>query len=90
MTVQGDGGTRGGDLSLWVHKWMSSVFRKEKETSSSEAFSEILAKRPCSHFTLDLCDGEATVREKSSTYETMMPVGMRKCRGVLRTELLKG
>ena len=29
---------------------------------------------------LDLCDGDATVREKSSTYETMMPAGMRKWR----------
>ena len=30
---------------------------------------------------LDLCDGDATVREKSFTYETMTPVGMRKWRG---------
>ena len=30
---------------------------------------------------LNLWDGDATVREKSSTYETIMPVGMRKWRG---------
>ena len=41
----------------------------------------ILAKRPCSRPMLDLCDGDDTVREKSSTYETIMPVGMRKCTG---------
>ena len=41
----------------------------------------ILAKRPCSRLMLDLCDGDDTVREKWSTYTTMMPVGMRKCTG---------
>ena len=45
------------------------------------AISEILTKRPCSRLMLDLCDGDDTVREKSSTYDTMMPVRMRKCRG---------
>ena len=57
---------------------MSSVFGTEKETSSAEALREISRKRPCRRRMFDLCDGEATVREKSSMYETMMPVGMRK------------
>ena len=78
LAVEGDGRERGGDLLLWVRQWMSSVFRTEKETSSTEAFREISRKRPCKRRMLDLCDGDATVREKSSTYETMMPVGMRK------------
>ena len=71
----------GGDLLLWVRQWMSSVFGKEKETSSSEALREMVEKRLCRRRMLDLCDGDATVREKSSTYETMMPFGMRKWRG---------
>ena len=78
LAVEGDGGERGGDLSLWVRQWMSSVFGTEKETSSAEALREISRKRPCRRRMLDLCDGDATVREKSSTYETMMPVGTRK------------
>ena len=68
----------GGDLSLCVRQWMSSVFGTEKETSSSEALLEMFRKRPYRRPMLDLCDGDATVRAKSSTYETMMPVGMRK------------
>ena len=67
----------GGDHSLWVRQWMSSVFGTEKETSSSEGLREMFRKRFCRRHVLDLCDGNATVREKSSTYETMMPVGMR-------------
>ena len=78
LAVEGDGGERGGDLSLWVRQWMSSVFGTEKETSSAEALRETSRKRPCWLPMLDLCDGDATVREKSSTYETMTPVGMRK------------
>ena len=54
------------DLSLGVGQYMSSVFGREKETSSSEAFSELLWKRPCRCRMLDLCDWEATVREKSA------------------------
>ena len=60
---------------------MSSVFGTEKETSSAEGLRQMFRKRPCRRSMLDLCDGEATVREKSSTYETMMPVGMRKWGG---------
>ena len=75
------GEREGGDLSLWVRQWMSSVFGTEKETSSSAAFREMFRKRPCRRRMLHLCDGDATVREKSSTYETMTPVGMRKWRG---------
>ena len=72
------GESAGGDLSLWVRQWMSSVFGTEKETSSAKALREISRKRPCRHRMLDLCDGDATVREKSSTYEKMFSVGMRK------------
>ena len=61
------GARAGGDLSHGVRQWMSSVFGTEKETSSSEAFWESLSKRRCSRRMLDLCDLEATVREKSST-----------------------
>ena len=50
----------------------------EKETFRSEALLEMVEKRPCRRPMLDLCDGDATVREKSSTYETMMPVGIRE------------
>ena len=78
LAIEGDGGKRGGDLSLWVRQWMSSVFGTEKETLSSEALQEISTNRPCRRRMLDLCDGDATVREKSSTYETMIPVGMWK------------
>ena len=60
---------------------MSSVLETEKETSSSEAFLVMFRKRFCRRLMLDLCDGDATVREKSFTYETMMPVGMRRRRG---------
>ena len=71
----------GGDLSEWVRQWMSSVFGTEKETSSSAARWDMFRKRSCRRRMLDLCDGDATVRKKSSTYETMTPVGMRKWRG---------
>ena len=81
LAVEGDGRERGGDISLWVHKWMSSVFGTEKETSNAEAFRETPRKRLWWRRMLDLCDGNATVREKSPTYETMMPVGIRKWRG---------
>ena len=60
---------------------MSSVFGTEKETMSSEAFLEMFKKRPCRRLMLDVCDGHATIRENSFTYETMMPVGMQKWRG---------
>ena len=78
LAVEGDGGERGGDLSLWVRQWMSSVFVTEKEMSSAVPFPEMFRKRPCRRRILDLCDGDATVKEKSSTYENMMPVGIRK------------
>ena len=78
LAVEGDREERGGDLSLWVCQWMSSDFGTEKEKSSAEGLREISQKRPCRRSMLDLCDGDATVREKSSTYEIMMPVGMRK------------
>ena len=80
LAVESDRGESGGDLSVWVRQWMSSVFGTEKEASSSEAFPEIFKKRSCRRRMLDLCDGDATVREKSSTYEIMMPVGVRKWR----------
>ena len=64
------------DLSLGVRQWMSSDFSTEKETLSSETFLEIIQKRRCRRGMLDMCDGDATVREKSSTYETMIPAGM--------------
>ena len=70
----------GGDLSLRVRPWMSSVFGTEKDTSSSEALWEMVEKSPCSRRMLELCDCDAPVREKSSTYETMRPIGMRKWR----------
>ena len=74
------GEEEGGDLSLWVRQWMSSVFGTEKETSSSAARWDMFRKRSCRRRMFDLCDGNATVREKSSTYGTMTPVGMRKWR----------
>ena len=77
------GRVEGGDLSLWVRQWMSSVFGTEKETSSSVARREMFRKRPCRRRMLDLCDGYVTMREKSSTYQTMTPFGMRKWRGAM-------
>ena len=47
-------------------------------------------KRSCRRCLLDLCDGDATVREKTSTYETMMPVGMRKWRGAMYIRKRRG
>ena len=81
LAVKGDGGAGGGDLALRVRQWMSLVFGTEKERSSSEAPRERVKKWPCRHRILDLCDADATLREKSSTYETIMPVEMRKWRG---------
>ena len=75
------GESAGGDLALWARQWMSSVFGTEKETSSAEAFRETTKRRLCRRHILDLCDIDPTVREKSSTYETMMPVGMGTWRG---------
>ena len=72
------GAREGGALSLWVRQWMSSVFGTEKETSSSLALRARFRNKCCRRLMLDRCDGEATVREKSSTYEIMTPVGMRK------------
>ena len=40
------GESEGGDLSLWVRQWMSSVFGTEKETWSSAALRDIFRKRP--------------------------------------------
>ena len=74
--VIGEG--EGGDLSLWVRQWMSSVFGTEKQTPSSTARQDMFRKRFCRRHKLDLCDGDATVMAKSSTYETMTPVGIRK------------
>ena len=54
---------------------MSSVFGTEKQTPRSEGFSGMFRNRSCKRWILDLCPREATVGEKSSTEETMIPGG---------------
>ena len=54
LAVEGYGGEGGGDLSLWVRQWISSVLGTEKERSSSEALLEVIRKRLCRRLMLDL------------------------------------
>ena len=64
-----------GNLSLGVHQWMSSVFWTEKQTLRREAFWEMMSKRSSNRRMLVLCDGEAKVMDKLSTYVAIRPLG---------------
>lgn len=76
-------GAREGGESLWlgVRQWMSSVLGMENSTSRERPLRARVLKTPYRRRMLVLYDSEATVKEKSSRYETMSPWGMLTWRG---------
>jgi len=75
------GANEGGDLWLGVRLWMSSLFGTEKDTPMSPPLAATVLKSLYSLRMLPPWEGEATVIEKSSTYETISPLGIDVCRG---------
>ena len=75
------GVVEGGVLWLGVRQWISSVLGTEKDTPRSRPLAAIVEYSLCRRRTLLLYEGEATVIENSSTYETMRPFGIDMCRG---------
>ena len=76
------GAVEGGVLWLGVRQWMSSVLGAEKDMPMSRPFAAMVEKALCSWRMLPLWEGEATVIEKSSTYEIMRPLGIDMGSGV--------
>ena len=74
-------GTRGGCPLAWGPPVDEFGFGSEKDTPMSRPLVAMVEKRPCRRRTLPLYEGEATVIEMSSTYETMRPLGTDMCRG---------
>ena len=70
-----------GDLCLLAFKWMTSVFSGANGTqmavprATRESNAAVSLREFCSY------DGEATVREKSSTYERRKDLPSGACRG---------
>jgi len=75
------GAVEGGVLWLRVRQWISWVLGTKKDTPMSRPFAAMMVKSPCGCHMLPLWEGEATVIQKSSTYETMKPLGINMCRG---------